>query len=63
MPFIDLHSLFDLHNFAPVKNQIIIKELKEQGYEATRTHFKSTAIRTNASVKEVTRVIANHNVR
>ncbi|MFW9835527.1 MAG: tRNA (guanine(10)-N(2))-dimethyltransferase [Candidatus Thorarchaeota archaeon] len=62
IPFIDLHALFDLHNFAPVKNRIIIEELKEQGYEATRTHFKSTAIRTNASVEEVTKLIANHSL-
>ena len=63
IPFIDLHALFDLHNFAPVKNKIVIEKLKEQGYEATRTHFKSTAIRTNASVEEITRVVKENIVR
>jgi tRNA (guanine26-N2/guanine27-N2)-dimethyltransferase len=62
-PFIDLHALFDLHNLAPIKNQTIIGKLKEQGYEATRTHFKSTAIRTTATVDEVTRVISEQSVR
>ena len=62
-PYIDLHALCDLHALAPVKNKIIIKQLKEQGYEATRTHFKPTAIRTDATVKEVAKIIAEHNAR
>ena len=62
-PYIDIHALCDLHNLAPIKNQIIIDKLKEQGYEATRTHFKPTAIRTEASVEEVTRIIADYNAR
>lgn len=62
-PYIDLHALCDLHNLAPIKNQIIIDKLKEQGYEATRTHFKPTAIRTGASVEEVTRIITEYNAR
>ena len=62
-PYIDIHALCDLHNFAPPKNQIIIEKLKEQGYQVARTHFKPTAIRTTASVEEVTRIIANYNAR
>jgi tRNA (guanine26-N2/guanine27-N2)-dimethyltransferase len=62
-PYIDLHALCDLHNLAPIKNQIIIERLKEQGYEASRTHFKPTAIRTDATVKEVTIIIVDHNAR
>ncbi len=61
-PFIDLHALFDLHNLAPIKNKIVIERLKEQGFEASRTHFKSTAIRTNASVEEVTEIVTDYNV-
>ncbi|MHA2353036.1 MAG: tRNA (guanine(10)-N(2))-dimethyltransferase [Candidatus Thorarchaeota archaeon] len=62
-PYIDIHALCDLHNLVPPKNQIIIDKLKEQGFEVTRTHFKPTAIRTNASVQEVTKVIADYNAR
>lgn len=62
-PYIDIHALCDLHNLTPPKNQIIIEKLKEQGYEAARTHFKPTAIRTTASVEEVTRIITNYNAR
>ncbi|MFX1559782.1 MAG: tRNA (guanine(10)-N(2))-dimethyltransferase [Promethearchaeota archaeon] len=58
-PFIDIHALCDLHNLVPPKNQIIIEKLKEQGFEVSRTHFKSTAIRTTASVEEVRRIIAD----
>lgn len=62
-PFIDLHALFDLHNLAPIKNQVTIDRLKEQGYEATRTHFKPTGIRTNASVDEVTKIVTEYSTR
>ncbi len=62
-PFIDLHALCDLHNLVPVRNQIIIERLKEQGFEAARTHFKSTAIRTTASVEEITRILVEPNSR
>ena len=62
-PFIDIHALCDLHNLVPPKNQIILDQLKEQGYEVARTHFKPTAIRTNASVEEVARIITDFNAR
>ncbi len=62
-PYIDIHALCDLHNLVPPKNQIIIEKLKEQGFEVAQTHFKPTAIRTTASVEEVTRIITNYNAR
>ena len=62
-PYIDIHALCDLHNLAPPKNQIIIDKLKEQGFAVTRTHFKPTAIRTDATVEKVTKIIAEHNAR
>jgi tRNA (guanine26-N2/guanine27-N2)-dimethyltransferase len=61
-PFIDLHALFDLHNLAPIKNKIVIEKLREQGFEASRTHFKSTAIRTNASIEVVARIVTDYNI-
>jgi len=62
-PYIDIHALCDLHNLIPPSNQIIIDRLKEQGFEVSKTHFKSTAIRTTASVEEVTRIIIDYNAR
>ncbi|MFW9958850.1 MAG: hypothetical protein ACFFCT_12335 [Candidatus Odinarchaeota archaeon] len=59
IPFIDLHALCDLHNFTPPKNSDIIQYLKTTGYSATRTHFRPTAIRTNAPVAEVVSAIKN----
>ncbi|MDH4212463.1 MAG: tRNA (guanine(10)-N(2))-dimethyltransferase [Candidatus Thorarchaeota archaeon] len=59
IPFIDLHALCDLHNFTPPKNSDIIQYLKTMGYSATRTHFRPTAIRTNAPVAEVVSAIKN----
>jgi tRNA (guanine26-N2/guanine27-N2)-dimethyltransferase len=62
-PYIDIHALCDLHNQVPPKNQVIIDRLREQGFEVSRTHFKPTAIRTTASVDEITRIIADYNTR
>ena len=52
-PYIDLHALCDLHGLSPPKNAEVMKELEEGGYKVSPTHFKSTAIRTDAPVSEV----------
>ncbi|MFX0054110.1 MAG: tRNA (guanine(10)-N(2))-dimethyltransferase [Promethearchaeota archaeon] len=57
-PFIDIHALCDLHNLVPPKLSEIISTLREAGNIVERTHFKPTAIRTNAAVREVTEVVA-----
>jgi tRNA (guanine26-N2/guanine27-N2)-dimethyltransferase len=57
IPFIDLHALCDLHNLTPPKNSDIIEYLNNAGYDVTRTHFRPTAIRTNAPVVEVVSAI------
>jgi len=57
IPFIDLHSLCDLHNLTPPKNSDIIEYLKSSGYSVARTHFRPTAIRTNAPIAEVVSAI------
>ncbi|MFW9792658.1 MAG: RsmD family RNA methyltransferase [Candidatus Thorarchaeota archaeon] len=62
-PFIDIHALCDLHGFAPPKNQEVMEYLRNQGFGVARTHFKSTAIRTTASVKEMTSAISELNER
>ncbi|MFW9982863.1 MAG: tRNA (guanine(10)-N(2))-dimethyltransferase, partial [Candidatus Thorarchaeota archaeon] len=59
--FIDIHALCDLHGLVPPKNQEIMEHLKKRGFEVSRTHFKSTGIRTTASVKEVTASISELN--
>jgi len=59
IPFIDLHALCDLHNLTPPKNSDIIEYLNNVGYNATRTHFRPTAIRTNAPLVEVVSAIKN----
>ena len=52
-PYIDLHVLCDLYNLTPPKNRDVIEHLKNAGHKVARTHFKPTAIRTNASVVDV----------
>ena len=62
-PFIDIHALCDLHGLAPPKNRDVMEHLRNRGFNAVRTHFKSTAIRTTASVKEMTSSISELNER
>jgi tRNA (guanine26-N2/guanine27-N2)-dimethyltransferase len=62
-PFIDIHALCDLHGLTPPKNIEVMELLRNKGFNAVRTHFKSTAIRTTASVKEVTVSISELNKR
>jgi len=62
-PFIDIHALCDLHGLTPPKNQEVMEHLRERGFGVARTHFKSTAIRTNASVKEMASSISELNER
>jgi tRNA (guanine26-N2/guanine27-N2)-dimethyltransferase len=59
IPFIDLHALCDLYNLTPPKNSDIIEYLKNNGYRVSRTHFRPTAIRTNAPIVEVVSAIKN----
>jgi tRNA (guanine26-N2/guanine27-N2)-dimethyltransferase len=58
-PFLDLHALCDLHSLTPPKNADITECLRNMGYNVTRTHFRPTAIRTNAPVAEVVAAIEN----
>ena len=62
-PFIDIHALCDLHGFTPPKNLEVMEHLRTRGFGVARTHFKSTAIRTTASVKEMASSISELNER
>jgi tRNA (guanine26-N2/guanine27-N2)-dimethyltransferase len=58
-PFIDIHALCDLHGLVPPKLTEIISTIRESGNLAERTHFRPTAIRTDAKVGEVAKIVAN----
>jgi tRNA (guanine26-N2/guanine27-N2)-dimethyltransferase len=55
--YLDLHQMCDIYSWPPPKQNDVITDLKEVGYQCVRSHFKPTAIRTNATVEEVTRVV------
>lgn len=52
-PFVDLHILCDMHGLAPPSNNRVIEHLKEIGHKVARTHFRPTAIRTDAPMQEI----------
>jgi tRNA (guanine26-N2/guanine27-N2)-dimethyltransferase len=58
-PYIDIHVLCDLYSLTPPKNRDVIEYLKDAGFKVARTHFKPTAIRTDASVSDVKSAISD----
>jgi tRNA (guanine26-N2/guanine27-N2)-dimethyltransferase len=59
----DIHAICDHHNLTPPRMDDIIAMLREQGHQVSRTHFRSTALRTEAEVDDVVRVIEELNRR
>jgi tRNA (guanine26-N2/guanine27-N2)-dimethyltransferase len=56
-PYLDIHSLCDMHDLSSPKREDVIELIHERGYQAVRTHFKATAIRTDAPAREVVMLI------
>jgi len=54
--FYDTHVLSKKLKLQPPKLEAVMRELKKRGYKASRTHFSSSGIRTNASSSEVIKV-------
>ncbi|MFX1263795.1 MAG: tRNA (guanine(10)-N(2))-dimethyltransferase [Promethearchaeota archaeon] len=59
IPYVDLHEVCDLHNLTPPKTDTVIQTLKERGHATSRTHFRPTAVRTEASVSDLVRAITD----
>ena len=59
IPYIDLHEVCDLHSLTPPKTDTVIQTLMERGHATSRTHFRPTAIRTEASVSDLVRAITD----
>ena len=56
-PYMDIHEVCDAYNLTPPKRSAITGVLIAKGYQASRTHFRPTAIRTDAPVSEVVSII------
>ena len=46
-----------MYNYVPPKREKIMEILKKDGYSVSRTHFRATAIRTNASISAIEGII------
>ncbi|MFX0163326.1 MAG: tRNA (guanine(10)-N(2))-dimethyltransferase [Candidatus Hodarchaeota archaeon] len=55
--FYDIHKICKKIKIEAPPIKTIITELKNQNYQASRTHFKPTAIRTNASIETIKETI------
>ena len=58
-PYMDIHEVCDAYNMTPPKRSDIMDGLITKGYQAKRTHFRSTAIRTDAPIDAIVSVIRN----
>lgn len=57
--YYDLHEICRILKISAPKLMEVLNSLQEQGYLATKTHFKPTAIKTDAPVEEIKRIILN----
>ncbi len=55
--YTDLHALCDTYNLVSPRKNVVMEELIRIGYKATNTHFRPTAIRTDAPVSEIIQVL------
>jgi len=51
--YYDLHHLAKVLKKEPPRIEVLAKKLKSKGFKVSRTHFCPTAIRTDASLKEI----------
>jgi len=51
--YYDIHQITDKFNLISPKSSTVIKELQKGNFIATRTHFKHTAIKTNAPIEKI----------
>ena len=55
--YYDYHIISKVHEVKLRPIEVVIKELKENGYGATRTHFSGTGIKTDAGIDELVKVM------
>jgi tRNA (guanine26-N2/guanine27-N2)-dimethyltransferase len=55
--YYDLHYLAKKIKIEIPKLEILIKKLKDKGFEASRTHFCSTAVKTDADFKQIKKLL------
>jgi tRNA (guanine26-N2/guanine27-N2)-dimethyltransferase len=60
-PYVDIHILCDMHDMPSPRRDDIIEQLCSEGYRAIRTHFRPTAIRTDAPIHIIVETIKNLN--
>lgn len=56
--YYDVHKLCQRHGMRIPRFRVIIDGLKNSGYKAERTHFSNKGIKTDASLKDLTKIIS-----
>jgi tRNA (guanine26-N2/guanine27-N2)-dimethyltransferase len=60
-PYFDIHKVCSVYKLKPPKLLNLVNSLKETGFFCSRTTFNENAIRTNASITELVKIIKNLN--
>jgi tRNA (guanine26-N2/guanine27-N2)-dimethyltransferase len=55
--YYDIHKICKLIKINPPKIDRVIKELKDRGFDVSRTHFCLTGIKTDAGIKELVKTL------
>jgi tRNA (guanine26-N2/guanine27-N2)-dimethyltransferase len=55
--FYDVHSICRYLKISAPKLDLIFDELRKNGYNAEKTHFSPTGIKTNASINEIREIL------
>lgn len=55
--YYDLHKLAKVHKFTLKKTDRVIEKLREMGFQASRTHFTPTGVKTNADLSSLLNVM------
>ncbi|VVB66344.1 tRNA (guanine(26)-N(2))-dimethyltransferase [Candidatus Gugararchaeum adminiculabundum] len=55
----DLHEICEKHKVKTVATEKVLAKLKQAGFQASRTHFSPTSIRTDASLEEILKAMSS----
>ncbi len=58
--YYDIHRMCDRHGLVAPKTDKVIEGLEKMGKNVSRTHFKSTALKTDGKAKDVLKILKKH---
>ena len=57
--YYDIHKICDMLNISVAKTELIFESIRTLGYDATRTHIESRAIKSNIPIEKLKEILIN----